>query len=224
MKKITLRVTMLLITVITIGSLNTLTAQNKVTLDPGGDFVSRYVWRGTDFGNSPAIQPNLALGYGGFELGVWGSYSTNNGNFQEVDLYASYTFKEMVTLTVTDYFFPNGRISDNNYLHYDSDSTGHIFEGMISFNGTEKIPLSLFIATNFAGADAKTHDGKLQYSTYIELGYSTYVGKTSLDVFLGVTPTSPDQDKGESGYYGSKAGIVNLGITGGRDILKNKKN
>jgi hypothetical protein len=197
--------------------------QSKWSLDPGGDFVSRYIWRGTDFGNSPAIQPSLELGYSGFVLGAWGSYSTNDANFQEADLFLSYTFKELVTLTVTDYFFPDGRIENNDYLNYESDSTGHVFEGMISFNGTEKIPLSLMVATNFAGADAKTADNKLQYSTYIELGYSTHVGETSLDVFLGGTPTKPDKDKGESGYYGPKAGIVNVGITGGRDIQITEK-
>ena len=90
-------------------------AQNKLTLSPGADLVSRYIWRGSDFGNSPAIQPVLELDYGGFALGAWGSYTTNDMNFQETDLYVSYTFKEVVTLAVTDYFFPNGRITENDY-------------------------------------------------------------------------------------------------------------
>jgi hypothetical protein len=200
-----------------------LMGQNKLTLDPGADLISRYIWRGTDFGNSPAIQPALELGYGGFTLGVWGSYCTNDANFQEMDLFASYTIKELVTLTVTDYFFPNGRTENNDYLNYDNDSTGHVFEGMVKFNGTDKIPVSLMIATNFAGADARTADNKLQYSTYIELGYSTKVGENSLDIFIGGTPTNPDQDKGESGYYGPRAGIVNLGLTVGRDIQISEK-
>ena len=210
-------------TIFTMGANQSLIGQSKWSLHPGGDFVSRYIWRGTDFGNSPAIQPSLEFGYSGFALGAWGSYSTNDANFQEADLYLSYTFKEIVTLTVTDYFFPDGRIENNDYLNYDSDSTRHVLEGMISFNGTEKIPLSLIIATNFAGADAKTADGKLQYSTYIELGYSTHLGETSVDIFLGGTPNNPDKDKGESGYYGPKAGIVNFGITGGRDIQISEK-
>jgi hypothetical protein len=94
---------------------------------------------------------------------------------------------------------------------------------MVKFNGTDKIPVSLMIATNFAGADARTADNKLQYSTYIELGYSTKVGENSLDIFIGGTPTNPDQDKGESGYYGPRAGIVNLGLTVGRDIQISEK-
>ena len=157
---------------------------------------------------------------------LWGhgdSFSTNDANFQEIDLYASYTFKDLITLQITDYFFPDSRIANNDYLNYENDSTGHVFEGGISFNGTEKVPLSVLIATNFAGADARTYDGKLQYSTYIELGYALNVGKTSLDVFIGGTPTNPDRDKGESGYYGPYAGIINIGLKAGR-VSRSQKN
>ena len=223
MRQITIRITFLFIALVMAGSMNGLLGQDKLSLEPGGDFVSRYVWRGTDFGNSPAIQPALELGYGGFALGAWGSFSTNDANFQEVDLYAAYTIKDLVTLTVTDYFFPDGRATNNDYLNYENDSTGHVFEGMVKFNGTEKVPLWVMVATNFAGADAKTYDNKLQYSTYIELGYSLNVQKTSLDVFIGGTPTNPDQDKGESGYYGPKAGFVNIGLTAGREIPISEK-
>ena len=208
----------LLILILAAGGPADLMGQSKFSLDPGGAFVSRYVWRGTDFGNSPAIQPAVELGYSGFALGAWGSYSTTDANFQEADFYLSYTLKDMFTFMVTDYFFPNGRATDNDYLHYNSDSTGHVFEGSISFNGTEKIPFRVLVATNFAGADAHDADGNLQYSTYIEVGYFTTVGKNSLDIFLAGTPTNPDKDKGESGYYGPEAGIVNLGITASRDI------
>lgn len=194
------------------------TAQNKLNLSPSGDFVSRYIWRGADFGNSPAIQPGLELNYGGLTLGAWGSYTTNDMNFQETDLYVSYTIKELVSLTVTDYFFPNGRITENEYFHYDSDSTGHVFEASVSFNGTEKLPLSLLVATNFAGDDAHTFEDDLQYSTYIELGYSTSLNDISLDFFVGGTPNNPDSEKDESGYYGKSAGIVNIGVTAGKEL------
>ncbi|HPE57772.1 MAG TPA: hypothetical protein PK904_15300 [Bacteroidales bacterium] len=193
-------------------------AQNELSLTPGADLVSRYIWRGTDFGNSPAIQPGLELGYGGFAFGAWGSYSTNDMNFQEADLYASYTFNEVLTLMVTDYFFPDGNIGKNKYFDYDPDSTGHVFEGAVLFNGTDKIPLSLMVATNFAGADARTYDNKLQYSTYIELGYSTSIQETSLDFFVGATPNNPDGDKGEAGFYGNSAGIVNIGVKAEKEV------
>jgi len=207
-----------LITLLTISSNQILFGQGKVSLDPGGDFVSRYIWRGSDFGNSPAIQPSLEMGIGDFALGAWGSYTTNDANFQEIDVYASYTIKDLLTITITDYFFPDGRAENNDYLHYDNDSTGHVFEGMVKFNGTEKVPLYVFVATNFAGSDAHKADGSLQYSTYIEAGYSLKVKKTNLDIFMGGTPNNPDKDHGETGFYGSGPGIINIGLTASREI------
>ena len=46
-------------------------------LSLGADMVSRYVWRGTDFGQSASIQPDLAYTFGGFEIGTWASYAVN---------------------------------------------------------------------------------------------------------------------------------------------------
>lgn len=73
----------------------------------GADLVSRYVWRGTDFGNSPAIQPGISFSTGGFEIGAWGSYSfSSNTGGAEADLYAGYSFDFGLSLGVTDYYFP----------------------------------------------------------------------------------------------------------------------
>ncbi|MCF8367482.1 MAG: hypothetical protein K9G76_00475 [Bacteroidales bacterium] len=197
--------------------------QDKLTLDPGADLVSRYIWRGADFGNSPAIQPYMELGCGGFAFGAWGSYATNDANFQEADLYASYTFNDIFTVLVTDYFFPDASVANNKYFQYDYNNTGHVFEGAVSFNGTEKIPVSLLVATNFAGADARTVDNTLQYSTYFELGYSAAINETNLDFFLGGTPTKPDSDKGESGFYGPHEGIINIGIKAEKEVQITEK-
>ena len=41
----------------------------------GADIVSRYVWRGLDFGESMSVQPGLTIALGGLEFGAWGSYS-----------------------------------------------------------------------------------------------------------------------------------------------------
>ena len=73
----------------------------------GVDLMSRYVWRGTDYGSSPSIQPSIEFATGGFALGFWGAYTTNLPGVQELDLYASYTIQEMVTIGLTDYFFPD---------------------------------------------------------------------------------------------------------------------
>lgn len=182
------------------------------------DLMSRYVWRGTDYGASPSIQPGVEYSIKGFTVGTWGAFTTNLPGVQEVDLYASYTIKELVTITVTDYFFPD-EINGYKYFNYGDTTTGHVFEGALAFNGTEKVPISFLIATNFYGADARRMKddgslGGLQYSTYAELGYSfKYV-----DLFMGFNCTTPDTKKGETGYYGDSFGVVNLGATFSKNI------
>lgn len=206
---------------------NTLFAQTDSTKSPisvGCDLMSRYVWRGTDFGGTPSIQPSISFEKSGFTIGAWGAYSTNfSGNntgdiYKEADIFVGYTFKKIITLTVTDYFFPND-ISDNKYFDYNNKTTNHVLETSLSFNGTEKLPLTVLLATNVYGADAKKINddgtvGNIQFSTYAELGYSF----KNLDVFIGTNMTQPDREKGESGYYGDYMGVVNLGVTSSKEI------
>lgn len=187
------------------------------------DLMSRYVWRGTDFGGSPSIQPGIEYSKFGFALGAWGAYATNLPGIQEADLYLSYTFKEMFSLTITDYYFPD-ELTDYKYFDYDDKTTGHILETSLSFNGTENLPLSLMVATNVWGADAtKINDdgttGNLQFSTYAEASYSF----KHFDLFVGCNLTAVDRAKGESGFYGDYMGIVNLGLTTTKEIEVTQK-
>jgi len=181
--------------------------------------MSRYIWRGTDFGASPNIQPGIEYSKSGFKIGAWGAYATNFQGYQESDLYLGYTFyKEMFTLMVTDYYFQKDTIKQN-YFNYKDATTGHVLEATLMFNGTENLPLSVMIATNIYGADAKkiNNDGTIgnnQYSTYAELTYSFKY----FDMFMGANLTQADADKGETGYYGNSMGIVNLGITATKEI------
>jgi hypothetical protein len=182
------------------------------------DLMSRYVWRGTDFGGSPSIQPGIEYSKKGFALGAWAAYATNLPGVQEADLYVSYTFKDMFSVTLTDYYFPD-ELTDYKYFDYDDQTTGHVLEATLSFNGTEKLPLSLMLATNVWGADAKRINddgtmGDLQYSTYAEASYAF----KHFDLFMGFNLTNVDRDKGESGFYGDYMGVVNLGLTTTKEI------
>jgi len=211
----------------------------------GADFVSRYIWRGVNLGgSSPSIQPYLEYGFGNedhsFAIGAWGAYSlsgTQTG--QEADLYISYTLKEIVSLTITDYFFPDETVARNSYFNYnmdwdkinsgEKDQTGHVVEAAISFNGTEKIPVSLMFAMNVWGADSRKYEEQagtmvpedgIVMSKYLELGYSTDVKGIAVDVFAGMTLDNPEVDKGEpAGFYGQESwGVINLGLTLSKEI------
>lgn len=195
-------------------------AQTQTSFNAGVDLMSRYVWRGMNLGgSSPSIQPTLEYSAGSFTIGTWGAFGMSDGVvMQETDLYLSYTFKEMVSLTLTDYFLPVDTIASNNYFEFDESKTGHLLEGSLSFNGTEKIPFTFMAAVNFWGADALKADGKKQFSTYFELGYNGSCKDMDYNIFAGITPNNPDEEKGESGFYGEKAGLVNLGLTVSKEI------
>ena len=65
------------------------------------DVASRYVWRGTDFGNSPSIQPTLSYTSGALTLGAWSAWQFS-GQANKNDLYASYALGNY-SFTLTDY-------------------------------------------------------------------------------------------------------------------------
>jgi hypothetical protein len=200
----------------------------------GADFVSRYIWRGKDYGNSPSIQPNFAFSIAGFKIGAWGDYGISEyktkindttmvdmGHYAEMDLFISYTFK-WFTLGVTDYFFPNplNPNYENKYFNYNNKTTGHAFEASLSFNGTEKVPLQIYVGTFFYGAD-KDKDStevygagdKNNFSTYLEASYLFTVKK----IDVGLKPFIAGIPFG-SAIYGDNAGIVNLGFTASKTI------
>jgi len=218
------------------------TETSKLNFDVGADLVSRYVWRGTQFGGfSPSIQPGASVAIGDLEIGAWGSYSIGGANpYQEFDLYISYTLLDgMLSLTLNDYYFPD-EMTDYKYFRYDKDETGHIFEGSVSFNGTESFPVSLLLAINFFGNDARkinddpnsldfNQEDGIQHSSYAELGYSTSINDVVIDAFMGIALNNPKKADantgyiGETGFYGEGLGVVNLGFTASKEIKITEK-
>lgn len=192
---------------------------SKAKLDISADIMSRYIWRGLNLGgSSPSIQPGMEFSCGNFVAGAWGAYSFGNAiTSQEADLYLSYTIADKFSLSVTDYFFPK-EDTLNHYFNYEEDKTNHIIEFSAKFSGTEKLPLSLMVATNVYGADARKNNGDNQFSTYVELGYNFKVKETGCSAFIGFTPNNPDGSKGETGFYSPGAGVINLGLTANKEI------
>lgn len=205
MKRVTYLSVFLFAIAILLMSAESIQAQEKEKKSPvsiGADLVSRYVWRGTDFGQSPSIQPYLEFGFGDLAFGAWGAYTTNRFNFQEMDLYVNYTIADMVTIGIIDYFFPD-EIGRYDYFDYAEASTGHVFETYATFNGLDKLPLTGLLAVNFYGDS--------DYSVYFQVGY----GFSIFEVFLGAGDGAYTvEDPGES----DKPGIVNVGISASKEI------
>lgn len=181
------------------------------------DLMSRYIWRGSDYGDAPSIQPAISYSKSGFTVGAWGAIATTFNGYQETDIYASYAYKFM-SLTVTDYFFPSNT-KPYNFFEYNDSITGHVLEVSLAFTGTEKIPLTVMIATNVYGADNRRINsdgttGNIQYSTYAEISYAFKY----INVFMGTNLTNVNRDNGETGFYGNYIGVVNLGISATKNI------
>ncbi len=71
----------------------------------GADFYSNYIWRGSKFGQGPALQPSVKFATGGLTIGVWGSFDASG--YMETDPYISYSLPFGLSFGLTDYYYPN---------------------------------------------------------------------------------------------------------------------
>ena len=113
----------------------------------GADVVSRYVWRGTDFGNAVSVQPGIAFSREAVEIGAWSSWAISGGGANENDLYVSYSVGQL-SVTVTDYYFPVKAPGD--FFNYSDEDGIHILEASA---GVDLGMASVMAAFNFLGDD-----------------------------------------------------------------------
>lgn len=208
------------------------TGKSLATFSLGADVVSRFVWRGIDYGNSPAVQPAASFSIAGLKAGFWGSYAfgqysaqindstvANMGHYAEFDFYLSYTWKGF-TLLAYDYFIPNSLSPNagNRYFDFCNQTTGHTVEISLSWQGPEKFPIQLFAGTLVYGADKEQDPSgvygegdKNNYSTYFEAAYPFSVVGFQLKPFLGAIPFG-------SAWYGPYGGVINAGFTLSKSI------
>ena len=139
----------------------------------GADVVSRYVWRGSDYGNAAAIQPFIERGMGKIIIGAWGSWSISPGMYynsndkemisessgNECDLYVSMDVGSF-GFTLTDYFFPEYNGADE-FLNINK----HTIELSVK---TGMGSVSILTAVNLMG-------GENPNSSYLELGYGAFL-------------------------------------------------
>lgn len=170
--------------------------------------MSRYVFRGIDFGESLSIQPTVQYSNSGFTIGTWSSYAVDAGGANEHDIYVSYT-NGPLAIGVTDYYFPTPGGGDAaEFFNFDEDS-GHVIEPYIGFAGTENIPFTLYAYINAASSPT---NGDPDDSIYLEAGYSTSVQDVGLSFAAGFVPQ-------ESAWYGTTAPtFINLSLTASRSV------
>ncbi|SHK56049.1 TorF family putative porin [Rhodothermus profundi] len=170
----------------------------------GADVVSRYVWRGMDFGESMSVQPGLSLSVGALTVGTWASYAltASGAGANEHDLYLSLDLGAL-SVGVTDYYFPapNGA----KFFDFDDDGQGaHYLEPFIQIRGPETAPFTLH-ASIFAYNDPDN-------TIYLEGQYPFTVGDVEMRLTVGVVA-------GQSALYNTgDVTLVNLGLAASRTI------
>ena len=158
----------------------------------GADLMSRYVWRGFDFGESFSIQPTLEYSEGPLTVGTWASYSlsADGGTANEHDLYVSLSAGNF-SVGVTDYYFPSGgpayldqQITSPEFFSQDA----HVLEPFASVTGPAAFPVTFYGAVNLTNDD--------DYSAYLEASVPFTVKGVQLGLSAGVIPMA-------SAYYGT---------------------
>ena len=175
----------------------------------GADVVSRYIWRGTDFGESASIQPSLAISGSGFEIGTWASYSIgkDGSSANEHDLWIGYSkdFGAAGSLSfgIYDYYFPAPDGGD--FSNFEGDGEGaHWIEPYASYTFGSGFPVKLY------GAIMAHNDP--DKSLYVEASVPRSIGGVDMGFTVGMIA-------GESEFYGvNSTSVINLGISGSKDL------
>lgn len=107
-------------------------AQDAAEPTLGADFVSQYIWRGTDCGNI-SVQPSLGVSYKGLSVSAWGSVGFDAFDTKEFDLTVAYSAGSF-NIGVTDYWFNAGGDVRGRYFMYKAHSTNHIFEANVGYD------------------------------------------------------------------------------------------
>lgn len=172
--------------------------------------LNRHVWRGTQLGDAPAIEPSVTVSKGNFSLNFWAA-QTLNDSYTEIDLIPSYQVGE-IAFTLFDYYVPEGK--GNNFLNFKEGESCHTLELSLDNYSGEKCPLKWMVGTFFAG-DKNEETGKTFYSTYVEFKYPFSLWKIDAEPFVGLTPFK--------GYYADKFAFINSGLALSKEIKLTKK-
>lgn len=160
---------------------------------------SNYIWRGLYCGGL-SLQADATVSYAGIFANMWWNVGATDWTLQhlnpEVDLSIGFSRWGLSVYYIHMYYFDHyadgtrSRFFDmHNYVPGGGGTTG---EWRIAYRISDKIPLSMLLATRTFGRDGYIdQQGNLRraYSSYIELGYDFTWGKNwLLATRLGMTP------------------------------------
>lgn len=209
--------------------------------------MNRYIWRGQAWGgNFIVAQPEVEYTHGNWTFGIWGTtnfrkdyfYSdgiTPNNGYHELDLSLTYTFWEVFSVSLTDYYWPSltkVEGSDTSYSNYGSDGVKTV-DMIFELDYTEKenypYPFKMMVSTFIAGNDFRydtNGNSKRNFTTYGEVSYvfknvlcsgdASKVGKIDLQPTVGAVFNNQAQYYTAGDY--NKVSLVNLGLEAKREF------
>ncbi len=192
MKTLNKITTLLVLTVVLVFTSSDITKAQEVEVSTGVDLYSTYVFRGVAF-SGPSWQPSFEVSTGGFAIGAWGSQDFAS-NFQEMDLYAGYSFDFGLYLGLTDYYYPGSPFGDGD-SHAIEINAGYEMD-------------NFSLAGNYILTEAP-NAGSIGGDMYFEAGYSVD-DATSLFVGAG---------NGWHTNLTNDFGVVNIGATTGKELV-----
>jgi len=171
-------------------------SESPFSIEAGVDVVSRYIWRGVDWGGpSPSIQPSFYITcdtkkFGLLEIGAWGAYMVN-GEYTEQDLSLKYILPVencgVYSLALTDYMFPYLNTPVNNFEG--KGEGAHTLDITFEYAGPEKLPVSLLVSQLIF------NDYPGYKSFYVELGYNFAVSNLDNKIFAGAAQGISDWNR-----------------------------
>lgn len=190
------RTTRLALTFLLVGTALFIPMRAMAQVSVGADLVSRYIWRGLDFGEAATIQPGITFSAGNFSIGSWASYGVSSAaGANEHDLFVSYSLAlpfGTLGLGVTDYYFPNAGVG---FFDLSGDGQGaHWIEPSISF-APAMLPISV-------AAYRMVHND-VDASTYVQVDVAGSAGDTSLGLSVAMVT-------GASAFYGTTSAAVTV--------------
>lgn len=161
---------------------------------------SNYIWRGLNCGGL-SFWADATISYAGIFANVWWNIGATDWTFQklnpEVDISIGFSRWGLTFYYIHMYYFDHyidgsaSRFFD--FKNYAPSGGGTTSEWRLGYRISDKIPLSILLATRTFGRDGYLDsNGTLRraYSTYIELGYDFDLGKNwMIAARLGMTPS-----------------------------------
>jgi hypothetical protein len=178
------------------------------------DMVSKYLWRGFDYGGV-SVLPAFGVAVKGFSFTAFGGAGFDMEQTKTLGLAAQYK-RNGLSAMITDFWYsdaytPLGKFP-STYFEYSAHRTTHIYEASLDYDFKY---VAVSWNTIFAGYDFYKSNEKRAYSTYVEVSAPFRVGSIDFKADLGIALWD--------GFYSNGFNVVNTGVKASKTFYVNEK-